>query len=67
MRIGSASTTRRVSASAPTAPAGASCGTLPCWDLNASGFKYKDKAGTLDGIVQVQLKAERLRAARLSS
>jgi hypothetical protein len=40
-----------------TAPAGASCGTLPCWDLNASGFKYKDKAGTPDGIVQVQLKA----------
>ncbi len=40
-----------------TAPAGGSCGTLPCWDLNASGFKYKDKAGTPDGIVQVQLKA----------
>ena len=29
-----------------TAPAGGSCGTLPCWGLNASGFKYKDKAGT---------------------
>lgn len=40
-----------------TVPAGGTCGSRPCWTPNASGFKYKDTAGTPDGIVQVQLKA----------
>jgi cysteine-rich repeat protein len=39
-----------------TIPAGGSCGTRPCWTPNTTGFKYKQKAGTPDGIVQVQLK-----------
>jgi hypothetical protein len=39
-------------------PAGAMCGTKPCWKAGGTtGFKYKDKDGTPDGITGVKLKA----------
>jgi hypothetical protein len=31
-------------------PVGGTCGTLDCWKATASGFKYKDKASSSDGI-----------------
>ncbi len=40
-----------------TAPAGGTCGTKPCWSpLGSSGFRYKDKQLTPEGIQQLKLK-----------
>jgi hypothetical protein len=40
------------------APAGGTCGTKPCWTASGTtGFAYKDKAGTPQGVVSVKLKA----------
>jgi hypothetical protein len=38
-------------------PAGGSCGTSPCWSDGASGFKYRNRSLTPDGISKVELKA----------
>lgn len=38
-------------------PAGGLCGTKPCWSAKPTGFVYKNKALTPDGIGQVVLKA----------
>src|SRR6185436_13546063 len=39
-------------------PAGAVCGTRPCWKASGtSAFIYRDKDGTPDGIVKLKLKA----------
>jgi cysteine-rich repeat protein len=42
---------------AAMAPAGGTCGTKPCWSSTPSTNKFKDKDGSPDGLVQVQLKA----------
>jgi hypothetical protein len=41
-----------------TIPAGGLCGTTlkPCWKENGSGFAYKDKDLTADGVEQLKLK-----------
>ncbi|MCC6848803.1 MAG: hypothetical protein IT294_09900 [Deltaproteobacteria bacterium] len=40
-----------------TAPAGGLCGAKPCWSpLGVSGFRYKDKQLTPEGIQQLKLK-----------
>jgi hypothetical protein len=39
-------------------PAGTTCGTKPCWKANGTtGFSYKDKDATPDGITGLKLKA----------
>jgi hypothetical protein len=38
-------------------PAGGDCAGRPCWSEKSTGFKYKDKAATPDGITHVTLKA----------
>ncbi len=38
-------------------PAGGTCAGRPCWTENGSGFKYKQKALTPNGILSVALKA----------
>jgi hypothetical protein len=39
-------------------PAGATCGPKPCWKANGTtGFSYKDKDGTPDGVTGLKLKA----------
>jgi hypothetical protein len=39
-------------------PPGGTCGTAPCWKASgASGFSYKNKAGTTTGITAMKLKA----------
>jgi hypothetical protein len=40
-----------------TAPADTSCGAEPCWKETGTGFKYKDKAGSADGIIKLSLKS----------
>ena len=37
-------------------PADGSCNGRPCWTENRSGFRFKDNAGTPDGITRVTLK-----------
>lgn len=39
------------------ATAGGSCGGKDCWKASASGFRYRDKAGSLGGLTDLQLKA----------
>jgi phospholipase C len=40
------------------APAGGTCGTKPCWKTSSTtGFQYKDKDGTPEGVTKVKLKA----------
>jgi len=40
------------------APAGGTCGTVPCWkSLGAKGFKYKDRETTPTGMLKLLLKA----------
>jgi len=38
-------------------PAGGSCDGKPCWQGTNTGFKYKNKSGTPDGIQAIVLKA----------
>jgi hypothetical protein len=39
-------------------PPGGTCGGVPCWKaVHDSGFRYKNKAGTPDGIAVMKLKA----------
>ena len=39
-------------------PPGGTCGTKPCWKAaGKTGFKYKNKAGTPDGVTSLKLKA----------
>jgi hypothetical protein len=37
-------------------PADRTCGSKPCWKETRSGFRFKDKAGTPDGITRVTLR-----------
>lgn len=39
------------------ATAGGSCAGKDCWKASASGFRYRDKAGSLGGLTDLQLKA----------
>lgn len=40
-----------------TAPAGGTCGNKPCWSaLGSSGYRYKDKQLTPEGVQQIKLK-----------
>ena len=40
------------------APAGGTCGTAPCWKATgSSGFRYKDREGTPNGLLKLQVKA----------
>jgi cysteine-rich repeat protein len=43
--------------STTTIEAGGTCDGKPCWLENTTGFKFKDKAATPDGAIQLQLKA----------
>ncbi len=36
-------------------PAGGTCGTRPCWTGNGKTFRYKNKAGTPDGVLSLSL------------
>ena len=38
-------------------PAGGTCNTRPCWTSTPSGYKYKNKELTPDGISKLQLKS----------
>jgi hypothetical protein len=41
-----------------TAPAGGICGSRPCWKVSgSSGYAFKNKAATPQGLTQVQVKA----------
>jgi hypothetical protein len=41
-----------------TAPAGGTCGPLPCWKaLHPIGFRYTDKSATPEGVTRVLLKS----------
>lgn len=42
---------------AMTVPPGGDCGGNPCWAEKGTGFLYKDKSLTNDGIMKLQLKA----------
>jgi hypothetical protein len=42
---------------AMTVPPGGNCGGDPCWAAKGSGFLYKDKGLTNDGIMTLKLKA----------
>jgi hypothetical protein len=37
-------------------PAGGLCGSVPCWKSKSSGFQYKNKSRTPEGIEKLQLK-----------
>jgi cysteine-rich repeat protein len=39
------------------APAGGICDGDPCWSASASGFRYRDTAGTPDGVERLTVKA----------
>ncbi len=39
------------------APAGGDCGGKPCWTDKPTGFRYKDRPATPDGLTQIILKA----------
>lgn len=47
-------------------PAGGTCDGRPCWRASSSGFKYKDRALTPDGISQVLLKSGSAGRAKIS-
>jgi hypothetical protein len=42
--------------SSATAPAGGTCAGQPCWKETATGFRYRDREMTPDGIVRLRLK-----------
>ncbi|HVO25889.1 MAG TPA: choice-of-anchor V domain-containing protein [Candidatus Margulisiibacteriota bacterium] len=42
---------------AMTAPSGGTCAGKPCWTAKKTGFLYKDKGLTNDGLMQLQLTA----------
>jgi len=42
---------------AAVAPAGGTCGSLPCWLASTTGFQYADPALTSDGLARILLKA----------
>ena len=50
---------------AAVAPAGGTCGSLPCWLASTTGFQYADPALTSDGIARVLLKAGPTGATKL--
>jgi hypothetical protein len=51
----------RVSSS--TLPIGGTCAGKPCWAMKETGFVYKDKDGTPDGVVAAKLQAGVFRKA----
>jgi hypothetical protein len=50
---------------AAVAPAGGTCGSLPCWLASTTGFQYADPTLTHDGLGRVLLKAGPPGAAKL--
>src|SRR5262249_7943860 len=49
------------------APADGMCGTKPCWSTSGStGFRYKDKDGTPDGLTKISLKSGEAGKAKIS-
>ena len=40
-----------------TAPAGGSCDGKPCWSAKPTGYQYKDKLATPDGLTKIKLKS----------
>jgi hypothetical protein len=54
---------RRVAAAAPP---GGMCGSKPCWKVTKSGFAYKNKVATPDGVTALVLKAGATGKAALS-
>lgn len=50
------------------APAGGTCGTRPCWRaVGSAGFRYRDRAGTPDGLTGIRLKPGAAERARLQA
>jgi len=47
-------------------PAAGTCGTKPCWQAIAPGFKYKDRSGTPDGILKAKLLVGGSKPARVA-
>jgi hypothetical protein len=45
-----------VSVMATTAPAGGSCAGAACWQDQGTGFKYRDRDATPDGVFQLQVR-----------
>ena len=49
------------------APAGGTCGAAPCWQvIGSTGFRYKDRERTPDGLLKLQMKAGSAGRTRVS-
>lgn len=48
--------------SSMTVPAGGTCGGKPCWRPTTRGYRYRDGAGTRDGVKSLVLEAGRKRS-----
>jgi CSLREA domain-containing protein len=51
---------------AATIPAGARCGSDPCWERSTKGLRYRDRTGAHGGIERLDVQASGKRGAKIS-